>query len=171
MTSTITARRLLRGNEIVEYPLVTVDDGHITSIESGKNAARRRFRLWLSRSHAGPGLSEYSCARRRRPRRDGRHSAGAACGRSVSGQPRGGRILPHHRHLIHRGNLARPGHDRRRDRGWTLHRERGTARHSSRRAVSFRSQAGRPHSCPTACSHRSRYSIASGKRLAGIFAS
>jgi N-acetylglucosamine-6-phosphate deacetylase len=39
MTSTITARRLLRGNEIVEYPLVTVDDGHITSIESRQNAA------------------------------------------------------------------------------------------------------------------------------------
>jgi N-acetylglucosamine-6-phosphate deacetylase len=34
MTSTITARRLLRGNEIVEYPLITVDDGHITSILS-----------------------------------------------------------------------------------------------------------------------------------------
>jgi N-acetylglucosamine-6-phosphate deacetylase len=39
MTSTITARRLLRGNEIVEYPLVTVDDGHITSIESRRNGA------------------------------------------------------------------------------------------------------------------------------------
>ncbi len=38
MTSTITARRLLRGNEIVEYPRVTVNDGHITSIESGKDA-------------------------------------------------------------------------------------------------------------------------------------
>ena len=38
MTSTITARRLLRGNEILEHPRVTVDDGHITSIESGKNA-------------------------------------------------------------------------------------------------------------------------------------
>ena len=34
MTSTITARRLLRGNEIVEYPLVEVRDGHITSILS-----------------------------------------------------------------------------------------------------------------------------------------
>ena len=34
MTSTITARRLLRGNEIVEHPLITVDDGHITSILS-----------------------------------------------------------------------------------------------------------------------------------------
>jgi N-acetylglucosamine-6-phosphate deacetylase len=34
MTSTITARRLLRGNEIVEYPLITVDEGHITSILS-----------------------------------------------------------------------------------------------------------------------------------------
>jgi N-acetylglucosamine-6-phosphate deacetylase len=32
MTSTITARQLLRGNEIVEYPLITVDDGRITSI-------------------------------------------------------------------------------------------------------------------------------------------
>jgi N-acetylglucosamine-6-phosphate deacetylase len=39
MTSRITARRLLRGNEIVEYPLITVDDGHITSIESDKSAA------------------------------------------------------------------------------------------------------------------------------------
>jgi N-acetylglucosamine-6-phosphate deacetylase len=34
MTSTITARRLLRGNEIVEYPRITVDDGRITSILS-----------------------------------------------------------------------------------------------------------------------------------------
>ncbi len=34
MTSTITARRLLRGNEIVEYPRITVDDGQITSILS-----------------------------------------------------------------------------------------------------------------------------------------
>ena len=34
MTSTISARRLLRGSEIVEYPLITVDDGHITSILS-----------------------------------------------------------------------------------------------------------------------------------------
>ncbi len=39
MTSTITARRLLHGNEIVEYPRVTVDDGHISSIESHQNAA------------------------------------------------------------------------------------------------------------------------------------
>jgi N-acetylglucosamine-6-phosphate deacetylase len=36
MTSTITARRLLRGNEILEYPRITVDDGHITSILSGE---------------------------------------------------------------------------------------------------------------------------------------
>jgi N-acetylglucosamine-6-phosphate deacetylase len=35
MTSTITARRLLRGTEILEYPVMTVDDGHITSIQSG----------------------------------------------------------------------------------------------------------------------------------------
>ncbi len=34
MTSKITARRLLRGNEIVEYPCITVDDGRITSILS-----------------------------------------------------------------------------------------------------------------------------------------
>ena len=34
MTSTITARRLLRGNEIVEYPRITVEDGRITSILS-----------------------------------------------------------------------------------------------------------------------------------------
>ncbi len=39
MTSTITARRLLRGNEIVEYPRITVDDGHIASIESREDAA------------------------------------------------------------------------------------------------------------------------------------
>jgi N-acetylglucosamine-6-phosphate deacetylase len=39
MTSTITARQLLRGNQIVEYPLITVDDGHITSIESRASAA------------------------------------------------------------------------------------------------------------------------------------
>jgi N-acetylglucosamine-6-phosphate deacetylase len=43
MTSTITARRLLRGNDIVEYPLITVDDGRITSIlgrESGESPTR-----------------------------------------------------------------------------------------------------------------------------------
>ena len=34
MTSTITARRLLRGNEIVEYPQINIQDGHITSILS-----------------------------------------------------------------------------------------------------------------------------------------
>ena len=34
MTSTITARRLLQGNEFIEYPLITVDGGHITSILS-----------------------------------------------------------------------------------------------------------------------------------------
>jgi N-acetylglucosamine-6-phosphate deacetylase len=34
MTSTLTAGQLLRGNEIVEYPLITVDDGRITSILS-----------------------------------------------------------------------------------------------------------------------------------------
>jgi N-acetylglucosamine-6-phosphate deacetylase len=32
--STITARRLLRGNEFIEYPLITVDSGQITSILS-----------------------------------------------------------------------------------------------------------------------------------------
>jgi N-acetylglucosamine-6-phosphate deacetylase len=32
MSRTITARRLLRGNEFIEYPRITVDDGHITSI-------------------------------------------------------------------------------------------------------------------------------------------
>ncbi len=36
MTSTITARRLLRGNTVVEFPRITVDDGHITSIVSGE---------------------------------------------------------------------------------------------------------------------------------------
>jgi N-acetylglucosamine-6-phosphate deacetylase len=38
MTTTLTARRLLRGNKIVEYPQITVEDGHIRSIlgrESG----------------------------------------------------------------------------------------------------------------------------------------
>jgi N-acetylglucosamine-6-phosphate deacetylase len=39
MTSTITARQLLRGNQIVEYPLITVDNGHITSVESRAGAA------------------------------------------------------------------------------------------------------------------------------------
>jgi N-acetylglucosamine-6-phosphate deacetylase len=34
MTSTLTARKLLRGNEIVEYPEVTIQDGYITSIAS-----------------------------------------------------------------------------------------------------------------------------------------
>ena len=37
MTSTITARRLLRGIEILDYPRITVDDGHITSIRSGES--------------------------------------------------------------------------------------------------------------------------------------
>jgi N-acetylglucosamine-6-phosphate deacetylase len=37
MTSRITARRLLRGSEIVEHPLITIDEGHITSIESRKS--------------------------------------------------------------------------------------------------------------------------------------
>jgi N-acetylglucosamine-6-phosphate deacetylase len=39
MTSTITARRLLRGNEIVEYPLLEVRDGHITSIVSRQSGS------------------------------------------------------------------------------------------------------------------------------------
>ena len=34
MTSTITARRLLRGNEIVEFPQITISDGRITSIDT-----------------------------------------------------------------------------------------------------------------------------------------
>jgi N-acetylglucosamine-6-phosphate deacetylase len=34
MTNKISARRLLHGNQIIEYPLITIDDGHITSIES-----------------------------------------------------------------------------------------------------------------------------------------
>jgi N-acetylglucosamine-6-phosphate deacetylase len=34
MTSTVTARRLLRGDEILEYPQVTIRDGHISSIVS-----------------------------------------------------------------------------------------------------------------------------------------
>jgi N-acetylglucosamine-6-phosphate deacetylase len=38
MTSIITARRLLRGNEFIEYPRITVDDGHITSIHSRRKS-------------------------------------------------------------------------------------------------------------------------------------
>jgi N-acetylglucosamine-6-phosphate deacetylase len=38
MTSTITARRLLRGNQIVENPVLTVNEGHISSIQSGAPA-------------------------------------------------------------------------------------------------------------------------------------
>jgi N-acetylglucosamine-6-phosphate deacetylase len=38
MTSTITARRLLRGNEILEFPRITVEDGYIASIQSGESA-------------------------------------------------------------------------------------------------------------------------------------
>jgi N-acetylglucosamine-6-phosphate deacetylase len=38
MTSIITARRLLRGNEFVEYPRITIDDGHITSILSRRES-------------------------------------------------------------------------------------------------------------------------------------
>lgn len=34
MSSIIAARRLLSGNEFIEYPRITVDDGHITSILS-----------------------------------------------------------------------------------------------------------------------------------------
>jgi N-acetylglucosamine-6-phosphate deacetylase len=42
MTNTITARWLLRGNEIVEFPLIAVQDGRITSIlsrESGESSS------------------------------------------------------------------------------------------------------------------------------------
>src|SRR5258708_37109720 len=39
MTSIITARRLLRGNEFIEYPRITIDDGHITSILSRRESA------------------------------------------------------------------------------------------------------------------------------------
>jgi len=41
MTTTITARRLLRGNEIVEYPEIAVQDGYITSIISRERGAAR----------------------------------------------------------------------------------------------------------------------------------
>ena len=41
MTTTITARRLLRGNEIVEYPEVAVQDGYITSITRRDRGAAR----------------------------------------------------------------------------------------------------------------------------------
>jgi N-acetylglucosamine-6-phosphate deacetylase len=37
MTSIITARGLLRGNEFIEYPQITIDDGHISSILSRRN--------------------------------------------------------------------------------------------------------------------------------------
>jgi len=37
MTSTITARRLLRGNEILDYPRIIIDDGQITSILSSES--------------------------------------------------------------------------------------------------------------------------------------
>ena len=50
-------------------------------------------------------------------------------------------------------------------------RWRGAAGYSSRGAVSFRSQARRPPGCSAGASHRYRCSIASGKLLAGIFAS
>jgi N-acetylglucosamine-6-phosphate deacetylase len=39
MTSRIAARRLLRGDEIVEHPLITLVDGHIASILSHESAA------------------------------------------------------------------------------------------------------------------------------------
>ena len=37
MMSTITARKLLRGNTLVDYPRISVDDGHIVSIASGES--------------------------------------------------------------------------------------------------------------------------------------
>ncbi len=39
MTSTISARRLLRGSQIIDYPLLTVDNGQITSIQAGEAGA------------------------------------------------------------------------------------------------------------------------------------
>ena len=39
MISTITARTLLRGNTLLEYPRITVDDGHIVSIVSEQPVA------------------------------------------------------------------------------------------------------------------------------------
>jgi N-acetylglucosamine-6-phosphate deacetylase len=41
MITTITARRLLRGNEIVEFPEIAVQDGHISSITSRDRGADR----------------------------------------------------------------------------------------------------------------------------------
>jgi N-acetylglucosamine-6-phosphate deacetylase len=41
MTTTITARRVLRGNEIVEFPEVAVQDGYITSITSRERGGAR----------------------------------------------------------------------------------------------------------------------------------
>jgi N-acetylglucosamine-6-phosphate deacetylase len=40
MKSTITARRLLRGDQMVEHPVLAVDDGYITSIQTGESAPR-----------------------------------------------------------------------------------------------------------------------------------
>ena len=101
MTSTITARRLLRGNEIVEYPLITVNDGHITSIESRENAAAGDAVYGFPEAMLVPAYVNIHVHGAVRLRRNGRHSAGAARGRSVSCRPRSGSVLPHHRHLIH----------------------------------------------------------------------
>src|ERR1700753_1781796 len=38
MIRTITARQLLRGNELLQYPQITIEDGHIASILSREKA-------------------------------------------------------------------------------------------------------------------------------------
>ncbi len=43
MTSTITARRLLRGKHIVEFPRITVEDGYIAAIATGEGSADHGF--------------------------------------------------------------------------------------------------------------------------------
>ena len=43
MTTTITAKRLLRGNHIVDYPRITVEDGYILAIEAGEGSADFAF--------------------------------------------------------------------------------------------------------------------------------
>ena len=101
MTSTITARRLLRGNEIVEYPLITVNDGHITSIESRKNAAAGDSVYGFPEAMLAPayvnihvhGASGYDVM-------EGTPQALHAVGASLAGHGVGS-VLPHHRHLIH----------------------------------------------------------------------
>ncbi len=111
MTSTITARQLLRGNEIVEYPLITVDDGRITSILS-------RDRDDAGDSYPGAMLvpayvNIHVHGAVGHDVMEGTPEALHAVGAALAGHGVGG-VLPHNRYLIHRGDAARPGHDCRR---------------------------------------------------------